>query len=148
MENVNEKATRLKEFFEANKIECFEMVERQDEAGTAIFRSRMQIKGQVLPFAVLVDNSVYTLLQIQLASAIAKGDAFAKVAAYLNNLNNKYRVFKFVVTDEGDLLLNVCIPAQNDKFDPVLINAIIGETVKALEVEYASMMAKVWDENK
>ena len=148
MENVNVKTLKMKEFLENNKIECFRVEERNDENETAVFRSLMQIKGQTLPFAVLIDKSVYTLLQVQLAPALVKGEAFAKIAAFLNEMNNNYRVFKFVVTNEGDLLLDACITSQNDSFDPVLTNALIGETVKFLEAEYATIMAKVWEEIK
>ena len=149
MENIiNAKTAKLKDFFAENKIECFQVEERNDENETAVFRSLMQVKGQTLPFAVLIDKSVYALLQVQLAPALVKGEAFAKIAAFLNEMNNNYRMFKFAVTNEGDLLLNVCITSQNDSFDPVLTNALIGETVKFLESEYASIMAKVWEEIK
>ncbi len=146
MENVNVKTTKLKDFLEENKIECFQIEERNDENETAVFRSLMQVKGQTLPFAVLLDKSVYALLQVQLAPAIIKGDVLGKVAAYLNEMNNNYRVFKFVVTNEGDLLLNACVVSKDDNFDPALVNAIIAETVKFLEAEYASIMAKIWKE--
>ena len=147
MENIiNAKTTKLKDFFAENKIECFQVQERNDENETAVFRSLMQVKGQTLPFAVLLDKSVYALLQVQLAPAIIKGDVLSKVAAYLNEMNNNYRVFKFVVTNEGDLLLNACVVSKDDNFDPALVNAIIAETVKFLEGEYASIMAKIWKE--
>ena len=147
MENIiNAKTTKLKDFFAENKIECFQIEERNDENETAVFRSLMQVKGQTLPFAVLIDKSVYALLQVQLAPAISKGDVLGKVAAYLNEMNNNYRVFKFVVTNEGDLLLNACVVSKDDNFDPALVNAIIAETVKFLEGEYASIMAKIWKE--
>ena len=146
MENINPKTLKLKEFLEANKIECFQVEERNDENETAVFRSLMQVKGQTLPFAVLLDKSVYALLQVQLAPAIIKGEVLGKVAAYLNEMNNNYRVFKFVVTNEGDLLLNACVVSKDDNFDPALVNAIIAETVKFLEAEYASIMAKIWKE--
>ena len=147
MENiVNAKTLKLKEFLEANKIECFQIEERNDENETAVFRSLMQVKGQTLPFAVLIDKSVYALLQVQLAPAIIKGDVLGKVAAYLNEMNNNYRVFKFLVTNDGDLLLNACVVSKDDNFDPALVNAIIAETVKFLEAEYASIMAKIWKE--
>ncbi len=146
MENINPKTLKLKEFLEANKIECFQIEERNDENETAVFRSLMQVKGQTLPFAVLLDKSVYALLQVQLAPAIIKGEVLGKVAAYLNEMNNNYRVFKFVVTNEGDLLLNACVVSKDDNFDPALVNAIIAETVKFLEAEYASIMAKIWKE--
>lgn len=147
MENIiNAKTTKLKDFFAENKIECFQVEERNDENETAVFRSLMQVKGQTLPFAVLLDKSVYALLQVQLAPAIIKGDVLSKVVAYLNEMNNNYRVFKFVVTNEGDLLLNACVVSKDDNFDPALVNAIIAETVKFLEAEYASIMAKIWKE--
>ena len=147
MENIiNAKTTKLKDFFAENKIECFQIEERNDENETAVFRSLMQVKGQTLPFAVLIDKSVYALLQVQLAPAIIKGDVLSKVAAYLNEMNNNYRVFKFVVTNEGDLLLNACVVSKDDNFDPALVNAIIAETVKFLKGEYASIMAKIWKE--
>ena len=147
MENIiNAKTTKLKDFFAENKIECFQVEERNDENETAVFRSLMQVKGQTLPFAVLIDKSVYALLQVQLAPAIIKGDVLSKVAAYLNEMNNNYRVFKFVVTNEGDLLLNACVVSKDDTFDPALVNAIIAETVKFLEGEYAPIMAKIWKE--
>ena len=147
MENIiNAKTTKLKDFFAENKIECFQVEERNDENETAVFRSLMQVKGQTLPFAILIDKSVYGLLQVRLAPEIIKGDVLAKVATYLNEMNNNYRVYKFVVTNEGDLLLNACIVSKDDAFDPALVNAIIGETVKFLEAEYASIMAKIWKE--
>ena len=147
MENIiNAKTTKLKDFFAENKIECFQIEERNDENETAVFRSLMQVKGQTLPFAILLDKSVYGLLQVRLAPEIIKGDVLAKVATYLNVMNNNYRVYKFVVTNEGDLLLNACIVSKDDAFDPALLNAIIAETVKFLEAEYASIMAKIWKE--
>ena len=149
MENIiNAKTAKLKEFFAENKIECFQVEERNDENETAVFHSLMQVKGQTLPFAILLDKSVYGLLQVRLAPEIIKGDVLAKVANYLNEMNNNYRVFKFVITNEGDLLLNACIVSKDDAFDPALVNAIIAETVKFLEAEYASIMAKVWEEIK
>ena len=149
MENIiNAKTTKLKDFFAENKIECFQIEERNDENETAVFHSLMQVKGQTLPFAILLDKSVYGLLQVRLAPEIIKGDVLAKVATYLNEMNNNYRVYKFVVTNEGDLLLNACIVSKDDAFDPALVNAIIAETVKFLEAEYASIMTKVWNENK
>ena len=149
MENIiNAKTAKLKDFFAENKIECFQVEERNDENETAVFHSLMQVKGQTLPFAILLDKSVYALLQVQLAPALVKGEAFTKIAAFLNEMNNNYRVFKFVITNEGDLLLNACIVSKDDAFDPALVNAIIAETVKFLEAEYASIMAKVWEEIK
>lgn len=145
-EIMNAKTLKMKEFLEANKIECFDLQKTNDEQQTAIFRSRMQIKGQTLPFAILIDTSVYTLLQVQIAAGLVKDEKFAKLAPFLNEMNNNYRLFKFVVLPDGDLVMNSCITAKDGNFDPELINAILGEILKVLESEYPKIMSKVWDE--
>lgn len=145
-EIMNAKTIKMKEFLELNSIECFELQKMEDEQQTAIFRSRMQVRGQTLPFAILIDISVYTLLQVQIAPAAIKEEKFLKIAAFLNEMNNNYRLFKFVVSPDGDLLLNACLTAKDGNFDPALINAILGETLKFLESEYPKIMSKVWDE--
>lgn len=59
MENKIEKMTK---FLEENKIECFDIQKIEDEHHTTIFRSRMEVKGQLLPMALLMDDSVYMML--------------------------------------------------------------------------------------
>ncbi|TWH49253.1 YbjN domain-containing protein [Sporomusa sp. KB1] len=145
-EVMNAKTIKMREFLAANKIECFALQEMENEEQTAIFRSHMQVKGQTLPFAILIDTSVYTLLQVQIATGVAQGEKFLKIAPFLNEINNNYRLFKFVVSPDGDVLLNACLTAKDDKFDPDLINAILGETLKFLESEYPKFMSRIWDE--
>ena len=73
---------------------------------------------------------------------------YAYRVSLLNDFNNNYRVFKFVVTPEGDLLLNACLVTEDSSFNPALVNAIIGECAKFLEVEYAGIMEHLWKESK
>ena len=142
---INDKISKMQDFLKDTKIECFD-IQKDDESKTAIFRSRMQVQGQMLPFAILIDLSVYTLLQVQIGYAVVDEVCFTKLAPYLNEMNNKYRLFKFTVSPNGDLLLNACITAKDNYFDPALINAIIGETLKFLEAEYPKIMNRVWAE--
>lgn len=145
---MNAKTLKLKEFFKANKMEMFQDQNVGDEAETTIFRSRMQVKGQLLPFAILVDRTVYTLIQVQLAPAVATGEAFGKIAKFMNDCNNRYRLFKFTISEAGDLLVNATLTFQDEKFEPALLNAILAEIVKFLDAEYAALMEKVWAEVK
>ena len=140
----NAKTTALKKFFKEQKIDCFEVQELKDEAETAIFRSRMEVKKQVLPFAILVDKSVYTLLQVQLAV----GMDVEKLATLVNRLNNSYRMFKFNIADDGALLMNINFVAQDDKFDAVLLKAVLDEILMLLDKEYSNLMEEVWKLNK
>lgn len=141
MENKIEKMTK---FLEENKIECFDIQKLEDEHHTTIFRSRMEVKGQLLPMALLMDDSIYVMLQVQIAPQVIDEEKLKAMATGINNMNNNVRPFKFTVSERGDLMLNACITAENNTFNPALVNAIMGEAVKFMEAQYGNIMEAVW----
>lgn len=141
MENKIEKMTQ---FLADNKIECFDIQKLEDEHHTTIFRSRMEVKGQLLPMALLMDDSVYMMLQVQIAPQVIDEEKLKAMATRINNMNNNVRPFKFTVSERGDLMLNACITAENNTFNPALVNAIMGESVKFMEAQYGNIMEAVW----
>lgn len=142
---LNAKTEKMEQFLKNNNIAVFNVEKIDDEVKTTIFRSRMEVKGQILPFAILIDNTIYTLLQVQVAPAVAKDEAaFLKLAPYVNELNVRYRNFKFDVSTDGAVLLNMMLSAKDNDFDPALVNAVLAEIVKFLEAEYPNMMKKIW----
>lgn len=143
-EKMADKVEKMQQFLADNKIECFDVQKLEDERHTTIFRSRMEVKGQLLPMAVLMDDSVYVILQVQIAPQVVDKAKLAELAAAINNMNNNVRPFKFTVSDRGDFMLNACITAENNTFNPVLLNAIMGEALKFLEAQYANIMEVIW----
>ena len=141
MENKIEKMTQ---FLADNKIECFDIQKLEDEHHTTIFRSRMEVKGQLLPMALLMDDSVYVMLQVKIAPQVIDEAKLKDFASAINNMNNNVRPFKFTVSEKGDLMLNACITAENNTFNPALTNAIMAEAVKFLEAQYGNIMEAVW----
>lgn len=143
-EKMADKVEKMQQFLADNKIECFDVQKLEDERHTTIFRSRMEVKGQLLPMAVLMDDSVYVILQVQIAPQVVDEAKLAELAGAINNMNNNVRPFKFTVSDRGDFMLNACITAENNTFNPVLLNAIMGEALKFLEAQYANIMEVIW----
>ena len=143
-EKMADKVEKMQQFLADNKIECFDVQKLEDERHTTIFRSRMEVKGQLLPMAVLMDDSVYVILQVQIAPQVVDEAKLAELAVAINNMNNNVRPFKFTVSDRGDFMLNACITAENNTFNPVLLNAIMGEALKFLEAQYANIMEVIW----
>lgn len=139
-----DKIEKMQQFLADNKISCFEVQKFEDERHTTIFRSRMEVKGQILPMAVLMDDSVYIMLQVQIAPQVIPEEKLPEMAAAINNMNNNVRPFKFTVSEKGDFMLNACVTAENNSFNPVLLNAIIGESLKFLEAQYANIMEAIW----
>jgi hypothetical protein len=140
----NTKFNKMEKFLRDNDIKVFSVEKVNDKMLTTVFRSRMEVKEQILPFAILIDNTIYTLLQVQIAPAVAKDEqSFLKIASYVNKLNDKYRVFKFNVSEDGALLLNVCLTAKDNDFDPIMIHLVLGEILKFLEAEYIGIMKTI-----
>ena len=141
MENKIEKMTQ---FLADNKIECFDIQKLEDEHHTTIFRSRMEVKGQLLPMALLMDDSVYVMLQVQIDPQVIDEEKLKSLDGAINNMNTNVRPYKFTVSERGDLMLNACITAENNTFNPALTNAIMAEAVKFLEAQYGNIMEAVW----
>ena len=144
--NVENKIAKMENFLQDNKIECFNIEKLDDEKHTTIFRSRMEVKGQILPMAVLMDDSVYVLVQVQIAPQIMNKEKLAALSAEINNMNNNVSLFKFTVSDNGDFMLNACITTENSSFNPALLSALLDETLHFLENQYTYIMKLLWQD--
>lgn len=138
------KIEKMQEFLKENKIECFEVQTLEDARHTSIFRSRMEVKGQVLPMAILMDDSVYVMIQVQIAPQVIDKEKLAAMAEVINNMNNNVRLFKFTVSEKGDFMLNACMTAENNTFNPVLLNALLTEVLHFMEAQYGNIMEVIW----
>lgn len=142
------KAEKFDKFLEEKEIKCFQKEEIGDELATVVYRSFMEVEGQNLPVIVITDNSIYTMVRVQVAAKAAKNHNPEKVLEYINELNRQYKAFKYFVTADGDLCLDSCIPSSSDSFDGELIYTIIDVLLRHLVEHYPVLMGKIWSEGK
>lgn len=142
------KAEKFDKFLEEKEIKCFQKEEINDELGTVVYRSFMEVEGQNLPIIVITDNSIYTMVRVQIAAKVVKNHNPEKVLEYVNELNRQYKVFKYFVTEDGDLCLDSCLPSSGENFDGELVYTIIDVLLKHLVEHYPVLMGKIWSENK
>ena len=109
------------------------------------FRSNLQVEGTSLPFMILLDDSVYTMLQVQVAAGLAQGDKREKICSFLNDLNEQYRMLKFSADAAGNVLLTCCIPAGVPHFEPALVIAILNQIQGLLTATYPEIMKHLWE---
>ena len=142
---ATEKVAAFQKYLEDNKIGGFGLqnFERPDHAQA--FRSNLQVEGTNLPFMILLDDSVYTMLQVQVAAGIAQGDKKEKICTFLNDLNEQYRMLKFSVDAAGNVLLTCCIPAGVPHFEPALVIAILNQIQGLLTATYPEIMKHLWE---
>ena len=141
---MNTKAQKYNDFFKENDIKAFEVQGLENEMHSVLFRSFMEVSGQNLPTMLVLDDSIYVMLQVRVAAGVVKEANRAAVVEHLNQLNEKYKVFKYYVNEAGDIVIESCIPSTDDSFVPELVNAVIDVILKHLVEEYPQMMKIVW----
>ncbi len=137
---MNNKATKFQEYLTTNNITGFNFEEFNDEFNTVIFRSSIVVKGQQLPMAIILDDSIYRMIRVQLISSVENTE---KVVSFLNKLNAKYKSYKFYLTQQNDLILDSCIMGEDDDESKIII-AVLNNIIKQMQDEYSELMNIVW----
>ena len=141
---MNNKAQKFKDYLDEKEIKVFEVEELSDEQATVAFRSRLAINGQNLPTAVFVDNSDYSMVRVQIAPNALTAENSAEVLKFANDETAKYKPFKIFFNDNGDLLLDFCIDANEEIFSGEKVYAVFDIIINYLENNYRNIMKVIW----
>ena len=142
-EQGNMKAEKFKAFLKENDINFFESQTLTDEFHTTIFRSRIEAKGQVMPMAIFIDDSIFTIIRTQVATGINAKNT-DRIKDHLNGLNAEYKIFKYYLREDDNIYLDICLPFVDETFDSRMIQTLLPILVEQLETVYEDLMAVVW----
>lgn len=142
---VNLKAAKFEKYTEDNKMNFFVKKELKDDADTVVFQSNIKVEGQTIPVGIITDNTIYTIVRVQVGAGLVKDSNKAKFEEYLNNLNRSYKVFKYVAADDGSVFLDACLPSTNESFDPEIVRVVLDVVVDHLNTEYKNIMRQAWE---
>lgn len=141
---MNQKAEQLQAYFTEKNLNFFQVQEMTDEFKTVVFRSNIEIQKQTLPTVIITDETIWTIIRTQIVAGAVTAEKKGAVNEFLNDLNMKYKVFKFYVTDSGDINIDICAPTIAAKFDPEMIRSLIQIEVEQLTELYPQIMEIVW----
>jgi hypothetical protein len=141
---MNIKAEKFTKFLDEHKINVFQTQEVEGEMHPVTYRSAMEVNGQNLPTMLVIDDSIYVMLQVRIGAGLVKEENKAAVMAHLNVLNENYKVFKYYANANGDIVIESCIPTTDNEFMPELVHAVIDVVLKHLQEEYPKLMKTVW----
>ena len=140
---ANVKALDFQEFLMENNISVFSTETLEDEYNTVIFRSRIETHGQILPMAIIIDMSIFTVIRTQIVTGVDRA-RWPQLKDYLNSLNRRFKIFKYYLRDDGTIMLDVCLPYVDESFDSKMIQLMLSVIVQHLEAVYQDIMAEVW----
>ena len=62
------KAEEFKQYLDKNNITVFQMEEIPNDANsTVVFRTHITVNGQQLPSALILDNSIFAMIRVQIS---------------------------------------------------------------------------------
>lgn len=142
---MNKKAELFQEYLQENNITCFEIQELQEDSlNTVIFRSVIAVEGQELPTVIILDNSIYGMIRVHVASRAMREDNKTKLIKAINKLNAQYKSFKYYFVEDGALIFDCCFTGKVDEIDGNLVYTMLDVIIKHLEAEYKNIMKVVW----
>ncbi len=144
-ERKNLKAVKFEEYTKANNLNFFVKNELHDDADTVVFQSQLKVEGQTVPVGIITDNTIYTIIRVQVGAGLVKESNSAKVLDYLNQLNRSYKVFKYVASEDGGIFLDACLPSNNESFDAEIVRVVLDVVVDHLNSEYKNIMKQAWN---
>ncbi len=146
--DMNRKATIFQTFLDEHQIGCFRAEVIDDKLHTTVFRSRIEACGQNLPTAVILDDSIYTVIRVQVASGVGRSGNTQRIEQFCNARNRSYKSFKYYLAENGDIYLDVCLIATAEAFRADTVYTMLDVLVKHLTADYPSVMRAVWTANE
>ena len=141
---MNLKAQKFSNFINERNINVFQIQDLEGDMHPVVYRSAMEVGGQNLPTMLVIDDSIYVMLQVRVGAGLVKDSNRAAVMAHRNSLNENYKVFKYYANENGDIVIESCIPTTDEEFMPEVVRAVIDVVLKHLNEEYPKLMKTVW----
>lgn len=145
----NKKAGIFEAYMKTNELSYFKRRDVHDGMDTVAFITALPAGGNHrLVAAVLTNNSMYSLLRVHLGLAPA-GPEREKFLEFIRRLNMTQSVFKYLVEDDNNAFLDVCITTRPDHFEPEVIRTTLNLIIYHMKDHYdeiARHLAKPGDE--
>ena len=141
---MNKKAEAFEGYLKEKDIKVFEMEELEgDSQHTAVFRSHITVEGQQLPTIVIRDDSIFTMVRVQIAPKALSEENQLELLKLVNEESAGYKPFKLYLNKEGDLILDVCMTIEGELNGDNLYSmfAII---IDYLNTNYRKFMKCIW----
>ncbi|WP_051608760.1 hypothetical protein [Selenomonas sp. FC4001] len=141
---MNNMADMFATYLEFKHIEGFSREDLLDQRQSVVFRTNVVLKGMAVPVGVIIDNSPYVMVRANIATqAITDENAFA-VSNLLMRRNYQNRLFKYYLTPDASVILDVCIPYQKGHFSAELVYNIVQLMVKEIMEQYKEFVSVIW----
>ncbi len=123
-------------------------VNHEENFDTAVkrvtFHTFVKVFGQKLPSVVIIDDSIYTTIRVQVIPDIEYNNNRDEFMKCINEMNITYKAIKYYLNADNALYLDMYIPSNNEELDGDLVINLISAINRHLEKEYPNWMKLLW----
>ena len=84
------------------------------------------------------------MVRVQIAPNVINGENQSELLKFTNDETAKYKPFKLFFNENGDLLLDFCIDANEEIFSGEKVYTVFDIIINYLENNYRNMMKVIW----
>ena len=143
---MNKRAERFKKFIADQKVEGFTIEEPKSEPNNLVlFRSNFRMDGNLLPFGIFVDDTPFAMIRVVVVAEALRDDNEKEVTGLINQLNLKYKPYKFYIDGAKNLMAESCVILRDGE-DAVgdMLLFVLNLAQQDLGKEYKAIMQPVW----
>jgi hypothetical protein len=140
---MSKKAELFQEYLTSHNLTMFTRQDLNDQLKTSVFRSAFSVAGETIPFIIVVDESAFCMLQVQIAGGVVNDGNRARIYEEVNKWNITLKPFKYVIDTDGSLILTCCMMNADGQMDGDKTNAMMNIILDYLTKEYRNILAVV-----
>ena len=146
---MNAKAEKFKAYIAKNNLTNFKVEEiianEADKSEKINFHTYVKIFGQKLPVVIAIDESIYTIIRVQVIPDIEYMKNKEEFIRCVNEMNISYKAVKYYLGADNALYLDMYIPNKHEDIDGDLVMDLITAITSHLEKEYPNWMKLLWN---
>lgn len=146
---MNAKAEKFKAYIAKNNLTNFKVEElvttETNESTKVTFHTYVKIFGQKLPAVIIIDESIYTIIRVQVIPDIEYMKNKDEFIRCVNEMNISYKAVKYYLGADNALYLDMYIPNNREDIDGDLVMDLITAITTHLEKEYPNWMKLLWN---
>lgn len=145
---MNSEAAKFATYLKNNNVDSFNVEELADEHNSVIFRSSFIVHGQYIPMGIIIDDTIFAIVRVNIAVRAVTDDNYFEIFNLIMRLNNKSKLFKYYLTPDLSIILDICVPYEEGHIPCGLLHRLVFVAAQELETRYRDFMELLFGEYK
>lgn len=145
---MNREAAKFATYLKNNNVDSFNVEELADEHNSVIFRSSFIVHGQYIPMGIIIDDTIFAIIRVNIAVRAVTDDNYFEIFNLIMRLNNKSKLFKYYLTPDLSIILDICVPYEEGHIPCGLLHRLVFVAAQELETRYRDFMELLFGEDR